>query len=210
MKIAAALAGLANVLLLAYIAYTLLLAPSDRAAPRAELEPEKVKLLSGRDAAAITARTRPRACVDWGPLTTTELGRAQRVIEAEGLQYTERWIEGGTRWWVHVPPLANRRLAELRAQEVRRTGASEDPVVQEDPRGGFSISIGLFSSEGAAASLRDGLAKQGIRDVTVAARDNTNTRMALRIRDVPPAVVTRLTNLKAEFGGAEPRDCPPS
>ena len=61
--------------------------------------------------------------------------------------------------------------------------------------------------EAAANTRRDALMKLGIKDATIQSRDNSATRVVLRMRDLPQSIANKLTSLRHEFGGSELRDC---
>ena len=129
-----------NLLALGYAWYATYLATPDRQPPRAELQPERIRLMSAAEATALAVKARQRACMEWGAFASADTGRAQKVLEAEGIRFTERRVEGGSRWWVHVPTLPTKRQADQRAQEIRKLGLTEDPVVQDDHgRHGFGL-----------------------------------------------------------------------
>jgi hypothetical protein len=200
----------ANLALAGYGWYASSLASTSGAARPPELEPDRIKLLPPDDPRLATLRDRLRTCVEWGAFTVADAVRAERNIDGlgAGLKYTERRVEGGpTTWWVYVAPQANRRAADRIAEDLKRAGVADFYVVQEDTKLANAISLGLFSSEGAATARRDQIAKLGVRDIVVQARESGATRVYVRVRDVPAAVMPRLAALRGEFAATEMRDC---
>jgi SPOR domain len=199
--------------------------------PLPELAPERIKLLPNAERTG-TGDARPpgsqtsgdakrsgdskaalgavRACLEWGALRGADLARASKLLESvNGVQNAaEQRVEGGTSYWVYIPPLPSRKLAEARLAELRPARVDEFYVVLDDPRYLHAISLGLFSTEAGARSRQEALARLGVKDAIVRPRESTEARVYLRIRDVPERVVARLNALRADFPGSEFRTCP--
>ena len=120
-------------------------AESGRGVP-SEFEPDKIRLISAEQSALLSKAARPRACVDWGTFTIAELPRAEKQLDASGVRYAERRVEGTSSWWIVVPPLASRVAADQRVDELKRAGVTELYVVQDDPKFANAISLGLYAT----------------------------------------------------------------
>jgi cell division septation protein DedD len=88
-------------------------------------------------------------------------------------------------WAVHIPALKTRRDAENKIGELKKLGVTEYFIMQEGGDG-FSISLGLFSTQGAAESALDALKAKGVRSVKLTTRPR------------------KTSSLRMEFLGPEP------
>jgi hypothetical protein len=178
--------------------------------PAAELDPQRIRVISANEAAQMSTKVRARACLEWGSFVVADVPRAAKSVDAlqAGLRYAERRVEGTASYWVYIPPLPNRRAAEVRLAELKRLGGDEYYLVQDDPKFLNAISLGLFTSEAGAQARREAMLKVGVKEATVAVRDNNATRVYLRFRNVPEQVVARLVALRQEFPGTDVKDCP--
>jgi hypothetical protein len=71
-------------------------------------------------------------------------------------------------WAVYIPPFKTRREAESKVGELRRLGVTEYFIMQEG--GGFSISLGLYSTQGGAESALGALRGKGVRSARLITR----------------------------------------
>ncbi|MFM9883432.1 MAG: SPOR domain-containing protein [Burkholderiales bacterium] len=150
-----------------------------------------------------------RACTEWGGFRGVDVARATKLIEDGNLtaRPIEERIEGGTGYWVYIPPLPSRRHAELRIAELKPARIDDYYVMLEDGRFANAISLGVFSTEAGAQSRREALARLGVNDAIVGRRESIDARVFLRVRDVPEQSVPRLLALRGEFAGTEIKDC---
>jgi hypothetical protein len=202
---------IANVLLAGYGWYSSSLAASSYTVAPSELNRDRIKLVAPGEARAAMLE-RSSNCLEWGAFTVADAARAEQALAALPTPITvrDRRVEGGPRsWWVYLPQ-ANRRAADRVGDELKRLGAGDFYVVQaqDDPKFANAVSLGLFSTEQAAAVRRDQIARLGVRgEIAVQPRDSANSRIYLRLRDVPIANLGRLATLRAELGNAELREC---
>jgi hypothetical protein len=92
-------------------------------------------------------------------------------------------------WAVYIPALKTRREAESKVGELKRLGVTEYFIMQDGSEG-FSISLGLFSTQGAAESALGALKAKGVRSARLTTRP--------RKTSLPP--LSRM-----EFLGPEPQ-----
>ena len=135
--------------------------------PGLSLRPRPVanKAPAATSAAAPPPSTeKPRACVSIGPFDTSELAEqaGKRLVEGK-LAYTQRVdadrIESS--YWIYLAPLANRKAADTKREELARLGINDHYVMQE-PGMENIISLGLFSQVDNARHRMDELAAKGI------------------------------------------------
>lgn len=202
----------ANLMVGLYGWYSTSLAAGTTGPTPTELDRDRIKLIPP-DQARNALLDRSSTCLEWGAFTLADAARAEEALASigEGAQSRDRRVEGSSRnWWVYLPPYPTRRVADRVGDDLKRLGAGDFYVVQQqdDPKFVNAVSLGLFSTEQAALTRRDQLARLGVRgDITVQPRDSANARVYLRLRDVPSALLPRIGALRAEFSTAELREC---
>ena len=224
MKLLVWLLVLLNLGLLAYFNLDLVM-------PRAvvvdrSLKPEKMKLLSENDLAAMPKKvaTKPTtaaaempaqaqiSCYKWGNFTKTNLPSAQVVLVRLGLQSAvseEAMAKEDKRFWVYYPPLKTAALAQQKATELKALGVTEFFIVQ-DSQWRNAISFGLFQDEHLATNLLDELQTKGVKGATKALHNLGKSLSSLLIKSVSADAALELHKIKPEFIGTElaPVACP--
>jgi hypothetical protein len=198
----------ANLLVAAWGGVEFYVGPPRRGAPTPEIAPERIKLLSAEEARQAHARKLLVSCVEWGGFAFLDAERAERYLESSGLgvKLGQRRLEGDAGWWVLIPPLPSRRVAEARLAQVKQLGIQDAALLADDPRYPNAISLGVYASELGAQRRRDEVTRLGIVDAVAASRDPA--RVFLRLLEVPRFVIERLAEAKSEFGGAQIAECP--
>ncbi|MEO7402177.1 MAG: SPOR domain-containing protein [Burkholderiales bacterium] len=204
--------AVANLMVGLYGWYSTSLAAATTGPTPMEFDRDRIRLIPP-DQARNALLDRANTCLEWGAFTVADAARAEQELASigEGAQSRERRLEGGPRnWWVYLPPYPTRRVADRVGDDLKGLGADDFYVVQtqDDPKFVNAVSLGLFSTEKAAIARRDQLARLGVRgDITVQPRDGANTRVYLRLREVPSALMPRIVALRAKFSAAELREC---
>ena len=198
-----------------------------------QLNREKIRLLVGDQAGALTrkpeppkaavtaapapaaaAATAPAAatvsavCLEWGALNGADAARAEQALEplALGAKLTQRRQEDVAGFWVYVPPLASRQAATQKAAEFKRLGVDDYFVVPDDPKWRNAVSLGVFKTEEAAKARLAALRAKGVRSAIISARETQAGRTYFQVRDASPAVAAKLNELKQGFTGTEVRE----
>ena len=217
---------LLNVGLLAYFNMDLIV-PKPAVADKS-IQPEKLKILSEKDLAAMPKIVAPvpeivaqtpvlvaqgaTSCYKWGNFTKTNLPAAQVVLVRLGLQSVinqEAGAEEDRRFWVYYPPLKNAQLAQEKADEIRLMGVDELFIVQ-DSQWRNAISFGLFQDEQLASALLNDLLEKGVKGATKALRSPGKSLNSLLVKAVSAETALELHKVKPEFVGTElaPEACP--
>jgi len=215
---------LANVALFTYFNVN---APKTEVANK-EINPEKLKVLSGKDLEAMPKKvvaapeaaldpvaavsTLAATCYKWGNFTSTNLPSAQVVLVRRGWQEDvnpDPIEQLDKRFWVYYPPLKNAELAREKADEIKALGIEELYIVQ-DSQWRNAISFGLFSDEQLASSLLTSLQEKGVKGATKALRSPGKSLNSLLIKAVTTDTALELHKIKPEFVGTElaPAACP--
>lgn len=88
---------------------------------------------------------------------------------------------GSSTYWVFIPPLASKQDADRKAAELKRLGAPEFFIVQDDGPNRLAISLGIFSSEESARERLDTLRAKGVRSARSGERSVRPAVAALEI-----------------------------
>jgi hypothetical protein len=152
------------------------------------------------------AKPGPNACLEWGSFGAAELERAQADIARLGADRSSaRDLGLAAAWWVHVPPLPSRAEAERRAREIEEAGVTDVRVVADGERWRNAISLGIFKSGEAANAYLARMKEAQVRNVAVAQRNDLLRLASILIVEPPPALVARISELRAAYPGTELR-----
>lgn len=172
-----------------------------------QVQPDKVKLLTAQQVAALgPAKVAALAdvCVEWGPLSDADRGRALAVIEPLdlGKLTSQKKVEVVANFWLFLPPAASKSAADRRVDELKAQGIRDASVVDTGPQR-LAISLGAFRTEDAAQARMAALQTQGVKNAKVGQRVQAVQQTALVIRDPPAPAVVRLKDLQSSFPGSE-------
>lgn len=219
MKTLAWLLLLANLGLLVYFNLDLL-APSAPQIKWADVEPEKVRLLSEAEIAAfpkidkapeVNIEVVPSEniavtasyCFEWGMFTTAEIENAKNAIPqlSPKTEVKEHTPQTGKRFWVFVPPLKNAQAAQNYANDLRNLGV-EDLFVVQELRWKNAISFGLFEDETLAQNLLSELKAKGVDNVEKSLW-NPKGQISLIFKQINDEEAATLERVKADFPEAK-------
>lgn len=134
------------------------------------------------------------------------VARAREAYPA--VQVTESEQPGSPSWWVHIPDLATRQLADRKQAELRALGVREMALMPDADGQKFAISLGLFKTETAAKELMSSLNGQGVRSARIAMREGKAGRLRLELRGDDAELTALLAEPQATVEGVEAADCP--
>jgi hypothetical protein len=174
-----------------------------------QVQPGKIHLLTAQQVAALgPAKVAELAdvCLEWGPFGETEKARALAELEPAGLGrlLTQKQVESSSGFWVYLPRSTNRATIDRRVAELKAAGVKDVAVVDTGALR-YTISLGVFRTEEAAAALVADLAQQGITDAQAGPRQQTTVQTMLVIRDPEAEVVARVRALQPGYAGTEVR-----
>lgn len=160
--------------------------------PPPELHPEKIKSLSTSV-----------ACLEWGNFIGMELEHAQAAIVRQQLDNKVELEAMGKVpvYWIHIPPLKNKYLAEKKMEELRKLGVTTYSRVQENNKWDNAISIGFFHNIEDAQNMMVSLRSKGVRSAIIGARNLE--QMKFVVRAPSEDIIGKMTELKQEFPGSE-------
>ncbi|MGE0874078.1 MAG: SPOR domain-containing protein [Burkholderiales bacterium] len=221
---------------LAFFAWSTLLHDADRGSDqkplRAQIEPDRIRVLPATGMAAATA-PKPQApqpavaapapaaapaaaptqavaaCIEWGSFTLTAAPAAEAALAplALGTRLARRQVEETANWWVYMPPQGNRQNAQKKGAELKALGVEEWFIVADEGRWRWAVSLGVFRTEESARKYLDALQARGVRSALVGARETQVPKVWLQARGVDPAQLARWREIALAWPGVELRDC---
>ncbi|WP_439535492.1 SPOR domain-containing protein [Methyloversatilis sp.] len=154
--------------------------PSDAPSPAAETVTAPVSAN-----AVVAGSEAPAVCRALDGLSREQVDALNARIGAEQLllQLAESEQTETTAWWVHIPDMQTRQLAERKQAELRALGVREMIVMADpaDPQK-LAVSLGLFKTEAAAKELLVTLNGQGVRSARIAPREGRAGRYRVEVR----------------------------
>ena len=142
------------------------------------------------------------ACVEFAGIAAADAPRARTAFGAMALgdRLSERRVEEITRHWVFIPPTNDRRAAENTMANLRRQGVSDVSIRPDN-----SISLGVFSTEDAAARFLTSLQAKGVKNAEAGPFVRELREIAMVVRDPDTETVARLTILQRDYPGTNLR-----
>lgn len=125
-----------------------------------------------------------------------------------GVLLKESELPGSSSWWVHIPDLATRPLAERKQAELRALGVREMALTPDADGQKFAVSLGLFKTEAAARELLAQLSSQGVRSARIVEREGKPGRLRIALSGSEAEVSAVLADVQAGLEGVEPAECP--
>jgi len=107
--------------------------------------------------------------------------------------------EGGESYQVYIPSL-KKAEADRKAAELKSLGTADLAVVQDDDPSQFTVSLGVFKTEEAAANYLAQLTQKGVRSAVSRPRGAKTSIFV--IRDPGDAIAAKIAGLKTEFPAA--------
>jgi cell division septation protein DedD len=179
--------------------------PSDAPSPAAEtvVAPDLANtVVAGSEA--------PAVCRALDGLSREQVDALNARIGAEQLplQLSESEQTETTAWWVHIPDMQTRQLAERKQAELRALGVRE-MLVMADPADSqkLAVSLGLFKTEAAAKELLATLNGQGVRSARIAPREGRAGRYRIEVRGAGPDLAALFDSFPALDETTERTDC---
>lgn len=178
-----------------------------RLLPEPPEAPELALAMSGvpnRPAEAAAAEAKPAVCLEWGAFSGDDLKRAELALEQLQLgdrlaRYQAGKAEG---YWVYIAPRRTLQEAQKKADELKRLGVQESFIIREKSKWQYAISLGIFSTEEAAAKYLDQLREKGVKTAVAGPRGAEAEGAVFQVRDADDGTTAALTRLKLDFPGS--------
>lgn len=145
------------------------------------------------------------ACVEFSGIPAADAPRAREAFGGLRLgdRLSERRVEDVSRFWVFVPPVADRRVAESSIQQVRRLGVNDVSIRPDN-----AISLGVFSTEDAARRFLASVQAKGVKGAAVGPFVKELREVKMLIREPDTETVARLAILQRDFAASRLRAVP--
>jgi len=179
---------------------------------RREIRPEAIRIVATDRESPVAPAPRiidePReptfVCASWGGFPESQVAAAEnRLAPLElGARLSRSETSATTNYLVIIPPIAHRPDLNARVEALRRSGITDQFVINDgDLRNG--ISLGFFKSEEAATRHLAELQTRGVSDAIVKPRPSGNLIITLQIRDLTAAERTKLEAVAIGPSGVE-------
>lgn len=149
-------------------------------------------------------------CLEWGDFSGADLKRATEVLSALQLgdKLSQRQVEYDKGYWVHIPPLKNKALANQKILQLKARGVKEYFVVQEAGTLRYAISLGVFKTQDAAEDYLNELRAKGVRSAQVGERAIKLKTTLFMLDRVDASTETKLIQMRKDFAGSELKNVP--
>jgi len=145
------------------------------------------------------------ACVEFSGIAAADAPRARTAFDALALgdRLSERRVEEITRHWVFIPPMSDRKAADNAVAQLKKQGVSDVSLRPDN-----SISLGVFSTEDAAARFLTSLQAKGVKNAEAGPFVRELREIAMIVREPDTETVARLTLLQRDYAGTNLRAVP--
>lgn len=179
--------------------------PSDAPSPAAETvaAPDVANTVVAGSEAPAVCRALDGLSREQVDVLNARIGAEQLLLQLSESEQTET-----TAWWVHIPDMQTRQLAERKQAELRALGVREMIVMADpaDPQK-LAVSLGLFKTEAAAKELLATLNGQGVRSARIAPREGRAGRYRIEVRGAGPDLAALFDSFPALDETTERTDC---
>jgi hypothetical protein len=151
----------------------------------------------------LDAEAAPLACLRWGPIAAARLDEADTLLAPLKLGdrlVTQAQGEPGGPYWVYVPPLANKTLADAKLNELANAGVKDLAVVRVG-KWENAISLGLYAKLPIADARMAELRKKGVQNSRIEARGKTASVLLLNQLDAGEQA--QLQQIQQAFGDGQ-------
>lgn len=179
-------------------------AGTEAALMESQLNADKIRIVRGEpEPGPAPAPARADACVEWGPFSAEELGRARTALEplALGNRLVTAPVSITAGWWVYLPPQRSRDAAERKIAELKGLGVEDSYLIPEKGDWENAISLGIFRSEEGAQRFLEALRSKGVRSAIVGSRQQLVRLNTLYVRNPSETEAQRLVELRADLPG---------
>lgn len=210
MRLAFLVLALINVVLLVWALGVVQLPEPGREPERlqGQIDADRLRLLPPDAAPAVPpVPTLPVACQRIEPLAAADVEKVRAALAGlDGWKLEAFPLKDIAGFWVGLPELASRALAEKKKGELRQMNINEGEIVEDAP-GSFGIRLGEFAGKAAAEDFLGKLTRRGVRSARVVARDRPGEKQALELRAPENALAQRMGDLLSGLPAASAGEC---
>lgn len=177
--------------------------PSPAPSPVAVPEPAPVAAVPAPAIAPAAAPALVCRRVDGLPAGDVESLQA-KAAKVAGVQWVSLPQAPQTLYWVNIPPLAGRPVADKKLAELKSLGVADYHLI-ETGKDALAISLGQFRNEDAAKTYLAAVQKKGVRSAQIKPREVPTGKVILEARGTAEVIKA----LTAALGDAATLvDCP--
>lgn len=146
----------------------------------------------------------PPQCLEWGTIAENDLGRAKLALQRVKLweKASIQKIEKATGYWVFVPPRKSLADAQKKVEELKHLGVTEMFILQDGTQWRYAISLGVFSTDEAAAKYLAQLKEKGVRSAEAGPRNRKTDASVFNLKNLDAAMADDVARLRQEFPGS--------
>ncbi len=174
-----------------------------------QISPEKIRIVAETSATSAKYEAEPLA----GCRLVSNLGGDDAALLEKSLTssagVTTKVLAGTpvNTYWVLIPSLATRPIADKKLAEIRKLGVDDAKIVENETLGPVIISLGIFSTDKLAQDYLAAMNKKGVRSAQVEIRQRPSHKVALEVRGAAEQL-QRLPEMLTPYPGSSLADCP--
>jgi hypothetical protein len=173
---------------------------------RDQLQPEKMKV-AALSPSSPAATPPAEACRRIEGFAAKDADAFQKTLQDAGLTVESKSAKEAPVFWVNIPSLTNKAMADRKVIELRQLGVTDIQVIQTDPAAGLAISLGIFATEAAATEFLAALNKKGVRSARVETKAKPPAPPRFEVHGDADLIAKRLPDLLAKATGAAAAEC---
>lgn len=167
-----------------------------------QINPDQVRVIG-----PVPAEPKP-ACKQLSGLSLAEAKVVEESLRGgAGVSIVVKPVPEPPAYWIVIPELASKDVADKKLAEARKLGVKDLKVVADEKSGPYLVSLGIFSSEDAAKEQLAALTKKNVRSARVESRQPAPLKATMEIR-AGAALLEGLPKALAPYSAASLGDCP--
>lgn len=162
---------------------------------------DRIRLVNPNAAPSQAGKVAPKlACLEWSGFKAEEIDLAQQALDK--LSLGEKLTRPkAAEYWLHIPPLKNKKEAEKKLDELAALGIDDGQLVDEPGKLRWAISFPAQANEDAAVVRLNQLKEKGVKSAKIIKRDTPGS--VFLIQQVEEKLNLELTQLKSAYAGSE-------
>lgn len=141
----------------------------------------------------------PSICLEWEAFAKPDVAYVEAAISRHNLdgKLKSRVMGLVPYYWVHIPPLTNKKHAEQKIGELKRRDITTYQIVEGDSKWNNAISLGFFEKIEDARAFLAALRNKRVVSAIIGARNVEQVKFVAE--NSSPDLEGQLEKLKAEF-----------
>lgn len=176
-----------------------------------QLHPENIRILSAAEFKKVETQVQselaPKECLQSAPLDATQVAAVRGALD--GLLDAQDWsIDSLTlpaRWIIYMGKFPSPEALEKKRGEIAALNLKMEPLGNPSLEPG--LSLGGFDTEEAAQAGLERMSQRGIRTARVVKVRTEGRAEVLKVPAATEAIISRLSEVKAAWGGRALKPC---